>query len=85
MKTNPNTYFGYQDNGIHYAAQGISKTKFISLVQAYYFKGGHITASWVRDRISQGANEKVLEHLKNNPNHFLMISDNYEIIQKVQL
>lgn len=85
MKTNPNSYIGYSDSRVYYIAQGISKKRFIELVQAYYHKGGHLPANWIKQRISEGANKQSLEHLKNNPGCFLMVNENNEIINKVQL
>lgn len=85
MKKNPNSYIGYNDSGVSYAAQGISKKKFVELVQAYYHKGGHISKNWVNARVSEGANEQTLEHLKNNPGHFIAINKSNEIIIKVKL
>ena len=85
MKTNPNSYLGYSDSGVYYIAQGISKKKFVDLVQAYYHKGGHISKNWVNDRVSEGANEQALEKLKNFPGHFLAINESNEVIIKVKL
>lgn len=78
-------YTDKNDSGVSYAAQGISKKKFVELVQAYYHKGGHISKNWVNARVSEGANEQTLEHLKNNPGHFIAINKSNEIIIKVKL
>jgi hypothetical protein len=80
-----NTYLGYKDKSFYYVAQGISKTKFIKLVQTYS-KSGQQSGNWIKARISEGANEKALEQLKENPNSLLILDDNtYNIIYKHQL
>lgn len=81
MKNN-NTYIGYSDSHIYYVAKGITKKRFLELVQAHYPKG-HISKNWVQQRMSNGANENVSKKLDSNPNCFLILNDDYEIIKKV--
>lgn len=78
-------YFGYSDNELYFVSPIIGRERFIKLVTTYKWT----TSNWVRERISEGANENALKALRENPGYMLVLKKKYwemvKIVKKIKL
>ncbi len=73
-KLEEGTYYGYGSNLLQYVTDKVSKSKFIKLVcdQPTNNTDG---PGWMRDRIMEGANQKALKAIADNPDALVVVMD----------